>query len=142
MKKPKKTVMIFGTFDFFHAGHLSFLTQARTYGNNLIAVVARDETAKRVKGDRPFHTEEERVNILKHIDLIDEVLLGSQHDMYEVIRKKKPDVIVLGYDQKAFAQNLKRVLQQFGLRIDVIRAKSYRPKKRKTTFIKAKLGLL
>ena len=141
MSKSKKTVMIFGTFDFFHAGHLSFLTQARAYGERLIAVVARDKTVKMVKGEKPFHGEKERVNILRHIDLIDEVIMGNERDMYAVIRRQKPNVIVLGYDQKAFTDNLKKIIIKFALKIKIARAKPYRPKSRKSGLIRKKLDL-
>lgn len=44
-----KKVLAFGTFDGFHRGHLSFLEQAKSHGNYLIVVVARDKTAEKVK---------------------------------------------------------------------------------------------
>ena len=134
--------MVFGTFDFFHAGHLSFLEQARQHGDHLTVVVARDKTATLVKGEKPIHTAEERMKILEHIDIIDEVTLGGEKDVYAIIRELKPNVIVLGYDQRGFAHNLKRIMRQFGLEIEVVRAKPYRPKSRKSGVIKKKLGLL
>jgi cytidyltransferase-like protein len=53
MLKPWKTiVMVFGTFDFLHKGHLNFFKQARSLAKNpyLIASVARDYNVKRIKG--------------------------------------------------------------------------------------------
>ena len=42
-------VMATGVFDLLHPGHLSFLTEAKKLGDELIVVVARDQTARRMK---------------------------------------------------------------------------------------------
>ena len=42
-----------GTFDLVHAGHVSYLEQAKKYGDYLIVVVARDETVEEEKGTKP-----------------------------------------------------------------------------------------
>lgn len=42
-----KKVLIFGSFDSLHKGHLNLFKQARKHGDKLIAVVARDETIKK-----------------------------------------------------------------------------------------------
>ncbi|MGD1075360.1 MAG: adenylyltransferase/cytidyltransferase family protein, partial [Thermodesulfovibrionales bacterium] len=46
-------VVCAGTFDHLHPGHLNFLEQASALGNELIVIVARDETVKRIKGIAP-----------------------------------------------------------------------------------------
>ena len=43
-------VMVFGTFDYLHEGHKDFFRQAKQYGDELVVVVARDETVKQIKG--------------------------------------------------------------------------------------------
>ena len=63
-----KTVMVFGTFDILHLGHIDLFLQAKKYAEHLIAVVARDERAKKIKGKAPIHSEEERRVLLGHID--------------------------------------------------------------------------
>ena len=44
-----KKVMVFGTFDGLHEGHLDFFRQAREYGDYLIVAVARDVNVKKIK---------------------------------------------------------------------------------------------
>jgi len=44
-----KTVMTFGTFDIVHPGHIHFLQQAKTYGDRLITIVARDMNVQKFK---------------------------------------------------------------------------------------------
>ena len=50
-----KKVMCAGTFDIIHPGHLYYLSEAKKYGDNLVVVVARDETSKDFKGKKPIH---------------------------------------------------------------------------------------
>ena len=127
----KKTILIFGTFDIVHAGHLALFQQAKRFGK-LVVVVARDTTVKKVKGQLPFHTERERKSFLEHMDYIDTVILGDTRDMYRAIRRLKPDVIGLGYDQNFFVDKLKQTIHDIGKEIHIVRFKAYKPKRCKT----------
>lgn len=125
--KPKK-ILVFGTFDIFHKGHESFLRQARKYGRNLIAVVARDKTVWKVKGRLPKNGEKARLEKIKKSGLADKVILGNLRNKYAVIEKIKPDVICLGYDQMAFVDNLADFLFEKGMKnVKIKRLESYKP---------------
>ncbi|HBO16438.1 MAG: FAD synthase [Candidatus Moranbacteria bacterium GW2011_GWE2_35_2-] len=127
-KIKKKKVMVFGTFDIFHPGHRSFLNQAKKYGNYLIVVVARDKTVKVFKKQDTKNKEKVRTKMIQESALADEVILGSLGDKYAIIKKRKPNVICLGYDQEFFIENLKSKLKEFGLiKTEIIRLKSYKP---------------
>jgi len=116
-------VMVFGTFDRLHKGHLNFFQQAKKYGDKLIVVVARDENVKRIKGRLPKSSEERRLEgVNKAIkQLSNKVVLGGLEDPYQVIKKEKPDVICLGYDQDSFDKDLKK----FFPGIKIVRLKPY-----------------
>jgi cytidyltransferase-like protein len=131
----KKTkVMVFGTFDIFHLGHRSFLKQAKENGDYLTVVVARDKTVKSVKKQDAKNKEQTRLENVQKSMLADEVVLGSLGDKYEVIKKYKPDVICLGYDQKFFIKELRDKLEEFGLNnTKVVRLDSYEPEKYKSS---------
>ena len=44
MNKTQKTlVMVFGTFDYLHAGHENLFSQARELGSEIVAIIARDK---------------------------------------------------------------------------------------------------
>ncbi len=139
METKQKTVMVFGTFDIVHLGHIAFFKEAKRYGTNLVVVVARDNRAREVKGTTPLFSERERAIFLKEFSLIDRIVLGHPTDMYRRIREIKPDVIVLGYDQQAFTEKLEQKIQEFGLKTIVKRAKPYKSKKYKTTILKQNL---
>ena len=120
-------VMVFGTFDILHPGHLNFFKQAREFGNFLIAVIARDKTVLKIKGRLPKNNEKKRLKNLKNNNLIDKAVLGGLKDKYEIIKKFRPDVICLGYDQKTFTEGLKNKIKDFGLKIKIVILKSYKP---------------
>lgn len=120
--------MVFGTFDIFHEGHKSFLLQARKYGDYLIAVVARDRTVETIKGKLPRNNEKKRRKKVMNSGLADKAILGGLRDKYAVIKKYKPDIICLGYDQMAFVDKLQKTIFSYGSKnARIKRLKSYKP---------------
>ena len=130
-----KKVLVFGTFDKLHLGHLNFLKQATKYGS-LFIVVARDRTVKRVKGRLPQHNERMRKKGVEKTRLAEKVLLGNLKNPYILIKKIKPDFICLGYDQKFFVRELPKKIKKFGLKTKIIRLKAYKPNIYKSSKIK------
>ena len=100
-----KKVMCFGTFDLLHLGHLNYFKQAKKFGDYLIVVIARDQTKHDKK---PFFTENERLELVKSLELVDEAVLGDLKDHFKVIKERKPDLLCLGYDQQ-YGQKLKEL---------------------------------
>ncbi len=135
----KKKIMIFGTFDIIHAGHEHMFAQARTLSGTdtpfLIASVARDKNVKKIKGWFPHHKEGQRFKLLEQNPLVDKVVFGALEDYITHIARLRPDIIALGYDQKAYVKNLGRELAKLGSRPKIIRLKPYRQKDFKTSGI-------
>lgn len=135
MKKMK--VMTFGTFDIFHKGHASYLRQAKKQGDYLVAVVARDENVFKIKGRLPENDERARLSAVRASGLADEAVLGNPDDRYKVLEEHKPDVIALGYDQKADISELRKKLLAFGLQsARIVRLEAYRPEVYKSSKLK------
>ncbi|MDP3769325.1 MAG: adenylyltransferase/cytidyltransferase family protein [bacterium] len=108
-----KRVMVFGVFDRLHPGHCSFLEQAATFGEELIVVVARDETVKQLKQKMPYQAEHERMYAVEQHPAVSRSILGDALlGAYEVIKNHKPDVICLGYDQKWLMQDLNNRIER------------------------------
>ena len=94
-------VVCAGTFDHLHPGHVEFLKQAKACGDELIVIVARDETVKRIKGFLPSHDERLRRNNVEDTHIPDLVVLGNlDTDLFHILDELMPDVIALGYDQR------------------------------------------
>jgi len=104
--------------------HIDFFQQARRYGDHLVVGIARDQTVKKVKGRIPGNREFDRKNMVGALRLVDQVLLGSHSDQMYLIRKVKPAVVCLGYDQQVFVDQLRSVFPK----LKVVRLKSYKPR--------------
>jgi FAD synthetase len=115
-------VMVFGTFDIIHPGHLFLLKEAKKMGDQLIVVIARDQTVNEIKKIKSKNKEKDRLKNINDLKIADKVILGNEGDKYQVIRDEKPDVIALGYDQSAFTQGLTKNFSE----IKIVRLKPYK----------------
>lgn len=116
-------VMVFGTFDIIHPGHLNLFSEAKKLGDSLTVIVARDQTVLEVKGREVQNDENTRLHNIENLHIADKVILGNLTDKYQVIREEKPDIIALGYDQRAFVDNLDKILDK---KIKIVRLKPYK----------------
>lgn len=123
--------MVFGTFDAIHPGHENFFHQARALTkprpSYLIVSVARDKNVQRIKGRLPRRGERQRLAALKKHPFVDQVVLGALTNYLGHIIKYRPDIIALGYDQKAYVRGLKAALAQRGLTPRIVRLKAFQP---------------
>lgn len=119
-----KKVLAFGTFDILHPGHSYILKTAKKLGDHLTIILARDATILKVKGKKPVFNEKTRLKNLKQLNIADKVRLGNLRDKLRVVIDEKPDIIALGYDQKFFVDDLKKVVDK---NVKIIRLKSHKP---------------
>ncbi|MFP4524001.1 MAG: adenylyltransferase/cytidyltransferase family protein [Candidatus Woesearchaeota archaeon] len=132
-----KTVMVFGSFDVLHDGHRSLFRQARRLGDRLVVVVARDDTYRSLRGQEPLHGEQERLRSVQEESLVDEALLGERKDVYRVLKRARPDVVALGYDQTSFTDGLREKLDSYGLKnTRVVRLEPHSPERFKSSLMK------
>jgi glycerol-3-phosphate cytidylyltransferase len=108
-----------GVFDMFHIGHLNILRNARENCDWLIAGVVTDEKAYLAKSKLPVIPLAERVSILQHITLVDEVIVEHQPSKLEVWNDHPFDVIFKGDDWRGTAkgERLERELGAVGVRV-------------------------
>lgn len=120
-----KVVLASGTFDLPHYGHLKFLEEAKKAGGSnakLVVIVARDSTVERLKGVKPVISENQRRALIEALKPVDIALLGYEDlDYVRVIEKVKPDIIVVGHDQRAIEEDVKKAIARQKLKIDVER---------------------
>lgn len=122
-------VLVFGTFDQLHPGHLNFFKQAKKQGDKLIVVLARDTNIKKLKKHLPKQNEKERLANLLKIKIIDQVVLGNRcyQQRTKIIKIIKPDIICLGYDQP--------MVKLRGKKIKIVRLLPYYPDKYKSSLL-------
>lgn len=135
----KKLVMVFGTFDYLHAGHENLFSQAKELGTETIAVIARDKTVNNIKGALPDHNEKERLKLLEETGWANKVILGENKDKMKSIKIYRPDIIALGYDQFAFTYGLEKLIIDMNLDTRIQRLTPYRPDMYKSSLIKNKV---
>ena len=123
--KKKRVVLASGVFDLLHLGHVKFLEEAKRAGgegSKLIVVVARDSTVQRMKGVKPIISEENRRALVEALKVVDEAILGFEEmDMGKVLESVKPDVVAVGYDQDGIEAEVKRVIEERALPIEVVK---------------------
>lgn len=92
-------VMTNGCFDILHAGHVTYLQQARKLGDRLIVAVNDDASVKRLKGEeRPVNTMERRMFVLAALGCVDWVVPFYEDTPARLICMVKPDILVKGGD--------------------------------------------
>ena len=96
------TVMVNGTFDVLHPGHVALLNTARSYGDYLIVAIDTDRRVKELKGDkRPINSQQDRSIILSNLKAVDIVeFFDSTEELVKLMQVYKPDVYVKGSDWK------------------------------------------
>jgi len=132
--------MLFGTFDGLHMGHIHLLQSAKEKADRVIVILARDERVNELKGHYPLHTERERKKIIESIKFVERGVIGHKTDIYSAMKKYKPDLIGLGYDQNIFTSDLKIQLKKIGLnKTKIIRFPAYKPNKCKSSIVRKRL---
>lgn len=97
--RGERIVMTNGCFDLLHAGHVSYLEEARKLGDRLIVAVNDDESVRRLKGpDRPVTPLADRMAVLGGLAAVDWVVPFGEDTPAQTVRRLVPDVLVKGGD--------------------------------------------
>jgi len=102
-QRGEKVVFTNGCFDILHAGHVSYLEQARAQGDRLVLAINTDESVSKLKGSaRPINTASRRLAVLAGLSSVDWVTCFEGDTPEELLREVKPDILVKGgdYDKK------------------------------------------
>jgi FAD synthetase len=110
-----KIVACGGVFDILHPGHGFFLERAKSYGDLLVVIVALDSTVEKRKRI-PIVPEEQRREMVGYLKPVDHAVLGGEGDFLKIIEALRPDVIVLGPDQRHDEEYLQGELKKRGVR--------------------------
>lgn len=112
-----KRVYVMMSTDVIHEGHLNILRQAKEKGKVIVGVLS-DEAA--VQFDRfPTISFEERMQLVKDIDYVDEVVVQNEVSYETILKELKPDYVMHGDNWKDgplanVRQNVIDTLQAWG----------------------------
>ena len=95
-----KRIVVNGTFDILHSGHLALLNHARSLGDYLVVAIDSDRRVQELKGaDRPINTQAERQELLSNLRSVDEVrIFDSDQELVDIIAECA--IMVKGSDYK------------------------------------------
>jgi rfaE bifunctional protein nucleotidyltransferase chain/domain len=98
----KKIVLSSGSWDMLHVGHMRYLKAAKEKGDILIVGVDSDKKIKKRKGpDRPVVTENERIEMLSHLEFVDYIYLKKHSDKEgNLIKIVGPDILIVSESTK------------------------------------------
>ena len=120
-KGRKNIIIVFtgGVYDIIHPGHIHTLKKSKEVGDVLIVSIARDDRVMKIKGRKPINNENRRSILVSVIRYVDYTLIGNKGDIFRIVKKIKPDVITIGYDQKHQLSKLRELVKSNNLRIKI-----------------------
>ena len=119
--KKEKTVLVAGTFDLIHPGHLHLIEEAAKLGK-VVVVVGTDAIVEKLKGHKPVIPEKQRLYVVSKLKGVDRAVLGHETlDFTKIIAEIGPDIILLGPDQGPSEEKWAAMLADKGLKIKVSR---------------------
>lgn len=120
------TVIAQGTFDLLHPGHVHYLADAASMGDELHVIVAR--RANVTHKEPPVLCDRQRRDMVAALEVVDHAHLGHETDIFVPIERIDPDVIVLGHDQHHDEAAITAELERRGIDCTLRRASAREPK--------------
>ena len=93
-------ILVNGTFDILHPGHVALLNYARSLGTSLTVAIDSDRRVKQLKGiDRPINTQVERELMLRNLRAVDNVVIfDSDQELVDIVAQCS--IMVKGSDYR------------------------------------------
>ena len=97
-----KRIVVNGTFDILHRGHIELLNYAKGLGDYLLVCIDSDALVSFKKGpDRPINNQWERMLMLKNLKAVDDVwIFNSDIELENQLWEYKPNIMVKGSDYR------------------------------------------
>lgn len=94
-------IIVNGTFDILHRGHIEMLQYAGSLGS-LLVCIDTDRRVQELKGiNRPINNQNDRKFMLESLNCVDWVrLFDSEQELLDIIKDYSPDIMVKGSDYR------------------------------------------
>lgn len=120
-KGGQKVVFTNGCFDILHAGHVTYLEKARSFGDCLVLGLNTDASVRANKGpSRPINSELDRAKVVGALKAVDYVVLFGEQTAEKLIAKVKPDVYVKGGDYTLDTLPEAKIVMSYGGKVEFV----------------------
>jgi D-beta-D-heptose 7-phosphate kinase/D-beta-D-heptose 1-phosphate adenosyltransferase len=122
-REGRRVVWTNGCFDILHAGHITYLIEARRKGDVLIVGINSDKSVRENKGPgRPVVNETNRALVLSALECVDYVIVFDGKTPLPLLKALKPQVYAKGgdYNLETIVQTERRVVEGYGGEIAII----------------------
>lgn len=118
----ERIVFTNGCFDILHAGHVTYLEEARALGDRLIVAVNDDASVRRLeKGpNRPVNPLDRRMRVLAGLSAVDWVVSFHEDTPEILLELLRPDVLVKGGDYTEDAVVGHDIVRRYGGEVRVL----------------------
>ena len=119
----KKLVVTNGCFDILHLGHVTYLENARSFGDLLLLGVNGDAGVRELKGpSRPVNSETDRAAVLAALESISGVCIFPERTATNFLAAAQPDIYVKGgdYTLETLNQDERRAVESAGGKIVIV----------------------
>ena len=119
----KKLVVTNGCFDILHLGHVTYLENARNFGDALLLGVNSDAAVRGLKGaGRPVNSETDRAAVLAALQSVDGVCIFTDTAATKFLTAAQPDIYVKGgdYTMETLNQDKRRAVESAGGKIVLV----------------------
>lgn len=118
----QRVVFTNGCFDILHAGHVRYLSKARSFGDCLVLGLNSDASVRRIKGPaRPINNEQDRAEVVGALGCVDYVVIFDEPTAEELITKVHPDVYVKGGDYTMETLPEGQLVKKYGGRVELVK---------------------
>lgn len=97
-----KRIVVNGTFDILHRGHIELLNYARELGDELLVCIDSDSRVSFLKGaDRPINNQWDRMMMLKNLKAVTDVkIFNTEQELEDIFWDYRPNIMVKGSDYR------------------------------------------
>ena len=99
-EKKYKVGYTTGVYDMFHIGHLNIIKRAKEQCDYLIVGVTTDALCYQRKRKYPIINEQDRMEIVRAIRFVDEVVPQENMDKFDAVKRYHADAVFVGSDWK------------------------------------------
>jgi len=119
----KKLVVTNGCFDLLHPGHVTYLENARNFGDALLVGINGDDAVRGLKGaGRPVNSQDDRAAVLAALESVSGVVIFPDQTATKFLAAAQPDIYVKGgdYTLETLNQDERRAVESAGGQIKLV----------------------